>query len=140
MRSTKLVVAGALLMVGVLASPASAANNKGRVVHEAEAPRAALKALYAAVHGNATLARGIGAVSAKRIDDPAGTYSVRFNRNLATCFFMATIGLPGASGVETPGFITTVRNADDPKSIYVMTFNTAGAQADRSFFLHIGCP
>jgi hypothetical protein len=129
-----------LLSAGILATPALA-QNRGRVVQEAPAPRAALKNLYAAVDGDtAVLFRSVGAVRARRVDNPAGNYVVIFDRNITSCFYFATIGRASATGVEAAGTITTVRSAGNSRSLYVATSDLAGAPVDRSFFVHVACP
>jgi hypothetical protein len=128
------------LSLGIVAAPALA-QNRGAVAHEGPAPRAALRNLYASINGqNATINRGVGVVRVRRIDNPAGTYVVHFNRNVTSCFYLATLGLGGFESSEDPGSITTVRSAQHARGVYVATFDATGVLANRSFFLHVACP
>jgi hypothetical protein len=118
---TKIAAATVLLTAGMFAAPASAVD------------------LYAAVRSNATIARGVGAVSVTR-NNPVGSYVVQFNRNITNCFFMGTIGRAGSAGSEPPSFISTVVRLGTTNSVLATTFDANGEFANRNFFLHVGCP
>jgi hypothetical protein len=85
-----------------------------------------------------TIARGNGAVSVTK--SGTGNYVVAFNRNVRQCVYNATIGLPGASGTESPGFITVVGAAVNVNAVFVTTDDIAGASVDdRDFHLIVDC-
>lgn len=110
--------------VGILAVPATAAGLP-----------ATAQGHFAVVNANGTLARGFGAVSSARL--ALGQYQVVFIQNVATSAFTATIGLTGSIGASPPGEIAVVGRAGIPNGVFVQTWNSAGAPADRSFHLHI---
>ncbi len=56
-----------------------------------------------------------------------GQYQINWTRSERLCGRFATIGLPGSSGTEAPGFITTVGRVGKPKSTYVATSDVTGA-------------
>ncbi|MDF2969282.1 MAG: hypothetical protein K0Q93_3060 [Nocardioidaceae bacterium] len=90
------------------------------------------------VNANGTPARGsCGAKSSLKLGP--GEYQVNWKVKERKCARLATIGLPGGSGSETPGFITTVGRVGKPKSSYVATYDTNGNPADRAFQVHLAC-
>jgi hypothetical protein len=93
--------------------------------------------LMAVVNADGTLARGVGADGVATAG--TGNYRVSFDRNIRNCAYTATIGLAGASGTETPGFITVVGDALDVNGVYVTTDDIAGASANRAFHLAVTC-
>jgi hypothetical protein len=95
--------------------------------------------LWAVVNANGSLARGVGAVSAGRVDGPTGTYAVVFNRAVTNCAYIGTIGLSGTVGSSPPGEITVVRRFDNSAAVHVETHNSAGLSADRGFHVSISC-
>ena len=97
--------------------------------------------LFAVVDGRAatpTIVRGAHATSVTR-GASAGAFIVFFDRNVRSCAYVATIGLPGAFLTEDPGFITTVGAVASVNAVFVVTRDVAGALADRSFHLHVIC-
>lgn|SRR5215207_3109166 len=131
-------------------SAATADQNKGTPIEKADPSAAGAKGvspaattlsnatvIFAVVDSNGTLARGTGAVSAKRLD--AGKYEVIFDRNVRTCGYTATIGLSGASGSSPPGEITTVGRVNNVNGVYVATYNSSGSPSSRGFHLQVAC-
>jgi hypothetical protein len=92
---------------------------------------------WGVVNSNGALARHRGGVSASRLG--VGTYQVVFLDNITRCAYTATIGLPGTSGASAPGEITVVGRAGEPRGVFVQTFTSAGAVADRGFHLVVNC-
>lgn len=85
-----------------------------------------------------TIARGSGVTSVTK--SGAGNYIVAFNRNVRQCVYNATIGISGAAGAESPGFVTVVGAALNVNAVFVTTDDTAGASVDdRSFHLIVDC-
>jgi hypothetical protein len=104
-------------------------------------PGAAATPLFAVVDGRAatpTIVRGAHATSVNR-GASAGAFIVGFDRNVRSCAYVATIGLPGAATTEEPGFITTVGAAVSVNAVFVTTHDVAGALADRDFHLQVIC-
>ncbi|MEV6693967.1 hypothetical protein AB0M35_21100 [Micromonospora sp. NPDC051196] len=67
----------------------------------------------------------------------SGRYEVRFQRKMAHCNFVATIGDPFAGAVTTPALAFTARRIDTAL-VYVETKNMAGGLSDFPFHLHVG--
>lgn len=90
-----------------------------------------LRALYALVNGDGTVANGNGVVTATRLDE--GGYTVRFNRDIDGCVYTATIGsanLAGTTGIE--------RVADD--TVLIRTRSIPGGDAaDLPFNVAVNC-
>jgi len=95
--------------------------------------------LWAVVDGTTgTLARGNRVTSVNK-GPGTGIYQVRFARNVRNCAYVATIGLPGASGTSAPGEITVVGEAASVNGVFLTTHDSAGTAADRSFHLIVDC-
>lgn len=94
---------------------------------------------WAVVNSDSSFARGKGVAQVTRGDTATGSYVVRFNRNVTSCMYQATIGLSGISGVENPGEISVVRRVSNANSVYVETRDSGGILADRGFHLYVGC-
>src|SRR6186713_346358 len=88
--------AGAIMLLPALAV---AQDNTGPVVRGAPPPAAEIAASdrFAVVNADGTLARNSGA-SFVTHNPGAGSYIVRFNRNVRNCAYTASIGLSGTSG------------------------------------------
>ena len=90
------------------------------------------------VNADGSPARGsCGVKGSKRLFE--GEYQINWTRNERLCARFATIGLPGSSGTEQPGFITTVGRVGKPKSTFVATADVTGASSDRAFQVHLAC-
>ena len=92
---------------------------------------------WGVVNAGGGFARSRGGVSATRL--AVGTYAVVFLDNITRCAFTGTIGLTGSSGASAPGEITVVGRAGEPRGVFVQTFTSAGAVADRAFHLVVNC-
>ena len=76
-------------------------------------------------------------VTAKRFR--AGVYAVTFNRPVAGCMISAALGSNDVTG--PPGSANVVPAAVvDENSVGVTTFDAAGAEADRDFYVQMVCP
>lgn len=94
--------------------------------------------MWAVVNGsNGSLVRGNRATTSTR--SATGTYQVRFDQNIRSCAYVAQIGDFDASGIESPGFITTVGEGASVNGVFINTYNSSGAAADRSFHLWVIC-
>lgn len=110
--------------VGLMAVPATAAGLP-----------ATAQGHFAVVNANGTLARGFGVVSSARL--ALGQYQVVFIQSVVRSAYTATIGLTGSAGASPPGEIAVVGRAGNANGVFVQTWNSAGAPADRAFHLHI---
>jgi hypothetical protein len=104
-------------------------------------PNAPAVKLWAAVQANGALARGLGVVSTVQIT--TGLYEVTFNQNVSACGFIASLGSPGALNIPA-GSAGTSQNigggfSNLPSQVLVSTTTSAGAGADRAFFLAVVC-
>jgi hypothetical protein len=87
--------------------------------------------------GGLALAQSLGALSCTRL--ALGTYQVIFDHNVRACAYEGTIGLVGAAGVPPPGEISVVGLAVDVRGVFVKTYSSGGASADRAFHLAVHC-
>jgi hypothetical protein len=94
--------------------------------------------LTAAAESFGLLVRGFGAVSVQKLG--TGIYFVTFDRNVANCVYVATIGTPGDQFLMPTGEITVAGVAGFPDSIDVTTHDSAGNFADRGFHVAVHCP
>lgn len=130
---------GAMLAVGAPLASAAGADNLGPV---ATAPSGQVdgvggKIHWAVVDDTGNLARGRHALSATNVG--TGAYIVQFDRNVRACSYTATIGLSGASGTSTRGFITVVGAAAGVDSVFVTTDSTAASPLNLGFHLQVIC-
>lgn len=91
--------------------------------------------LFAVVGAAGALVRRCKALESQRLDD--GIYRVRFDRDVSSCAWVATIGLPD-DGISPPGEIS-VAGFIQPDVVVVRTFNSLGNPADRPFHLAVHC-
>jgi len=94
--------------------------------------------LWAVVNSNGTLARGRGATSAGSLGVD-GQYQVIFNRDVAGCAYVATLGDAVAStGAE--GVVTVAPRSGNANGVFVQTYNVlTGTEADLPFHLAVLC-
>lgn len=96
-----------------------------------------LFATVAPANAAAAIVRGRGATGVTR--EATGFYSVKFNRDITGCTWLATYGQPGFSGVNA--LWATVRGNTNPNELGVVLWNDAGAQADgNGFHVEVLCP
>jgi hypothetical protein len=130
-------VATAALVGGVAttASAAPATSNtpgKATVSTTTVPPR-----VFAVVNSDGSKLRGKAVASTARIS--TGTYDVRFNRNISTCAWTATVGLGGFSGSTGPAMITTAGRAGTNNGLFITTFNGAATPTDEAFQVVVVC-
>ena len=89
---------------------------------------------WAVVSSAGRIARGTGAVRAKRIS--TGVYQVTFNQDVTSCAYKATIGQAGA-GVPSIGDIGVASHSTN--AVSVRTTNIKGQVANYSFHLAVVC-
>jgi hypothetical protein len=146
-RRRKLIVAlAAALTLGVVlvASPANATLNWANIWNTHLKPKADKRyvneseLLWAVIDGtDGSLDRGNGVAATFKSD--TGDYQVRFNKNVRGCVYVATIGLPGSVGVELPGQIGVAGENASVNGVWIDTYDSAGAEQDRSFHLLVDC-
>ena len=93
--------------------------------------------VFAAVNADGTFARGKGISSVSKLG--TGIYDVRFTRNISTCSWLGTVGLPGFSGSTGPAQITITGRAGTNNGLFVTTFNGSGAATDEPFMAVVVC-
>ena len=92
---------------------------------------------WGVVNSGGALNRQRGGVSSARLG--VGVYEVIFLDSIRRCAYTGTIGLPGSSGSSPAGEIAVVGRVTDVRGVFVQTFNSAGAPADRGFHLVVNC-
>ncbi len=112
--------------------PTGPAGPKGE---KGEAGQAA-SALWAVVNSSGSIARSNGTTSAGRTG--TGNYEVIFNRDVSGCGYVASLGNPSAGGIAA-GQIGVSPRSGNANGVAVSTRDTAGAAADRSFYLLVFC-
>ena len=103
-----------------------------------QASAANASVLWAVVSSDGRLVRDKGAQDANRVG--TGRYEVIFARNVRSCAYIASIGLPGAEGVAPPGQISTAGRNGARNGVFVATQNSSGGRASRGFHLVVNCP
>jgi hypothetical protein len=102
------------------------------------ATKSSLGQLWAVVNADGTLARGRGATSSDSLGVD-GQYEVVFNRSVAACAYVATLGDATAStGAE--GVVTVAPRDGNANAVFVQTFDVlTGVEADLPFHLVVVC-
>jgi len=100
-------------------------------------PPAGAQSGWAVVQDDGTLVRGKNATGAIHLS--TGVYEVDFTTSIAKCSFTGTIGLPGSSGTNSPGFITVAGRGNNADGVFVKTYDQAGASTDLGFHLNVRC-
>jgi len=95
-------------------------------------------ALWAVVRADGALIRGAGSVSASQAESTPGRYEVLFNRNIARCAYIATLGSTSNSRPQNGeiGVATSIRNED---AVFVKTHNGQNEESPESFHLAVFC-
>jgi hypothetical protein len=139
-----LVVAALTVVVVLAATPAGAVTNWTAIWNNHLKPKADKRyvnesdLLWAVIDGTTgDLVRGNGVTFTDKSD--TGDYQVRFNKNVRGCVYVATVGLPGSLGVELPGQIGVAGENASVRGVWVDTYDSLGAEADRSFHLIVDC-
>jgi hypothetical protein len=113
------------------AGPAGAAGPAG----PAGPAGAAATALWAVVDSAGTLIRNKGVSSVQKL--AVGDYLVVFNQDVTACSYQATLGGPTTS--VAAGEISAGQRVAVAAGIRVVTLTSAGALADRGFYLAVFC-
>jgi hypothetical protein len=93
---------------------------------------------FAVVRADGTLDRGSHVVSTVR-GNSAGLYTVKTDRDISQCAYVAGIGAAGTDG-SLSGEVSTERiNAANTTSVEVKTRDSAGVPSDRAFHLAVIC-
>ncbi|MEU5550597.1 hypothetical protein ABZ738_12555 [Micromonospora sp. NPDC047793] len=93
------------------------------------------RVLFAVVSANGVLVRGMGAATADRLS--TGMYQVVFDQDVTAAGCVGTVGLSGSSGLAPSGQIAVAGRTGIPNAVFVTTFDSAGASADRPFHLAV---
>ncbi|MCU1451954.1 MAG: N-acetylmuramoyl-L-alanine amidase family 2 [Acidimicrobiales bacterium] len=94
-----------------------------------------VKPLEAVVNANGTLARGERVATVSTVT--TGFYSVKFDREVALCAWVASVGDP--AGITVGGFASTSLSNADIATVVVKTYNATGALAAKPFHLYVSC-
>ncbi|MBB5960271.1 hypothetical protein FHS29_006894 [Saccharothrix tamanrassetensis] len=104
----------------------------------AGAPTAQLtpQLVFAVVDNGTLTGQNFGASGAARVG--VGTYEVFFGASDITGgAYTASIGIPGSVGASPSGEVTVVGRVGTTNGLFIQTYDSAGALADRSFHLHV---
>ncbi|WP_431913889.1 hypothetical protein [Micromonospora carbonacea] len=93
---------------------------------------------FAVVSSAGTLLRSRDAVSATKYGP--GQYQVIFNRSLTSAAFVATIGTTDSCCIPPAGEISVAPRLATPNGVFVQTYDSTGAPADRPFHLAVFTP
>jgi hypothetical protein len=108
-------------------------------------------ALWAVVNGDGTLARGSHVTSTEKLElqfltteiGPTamgdGSYEVIFDRDVANCAYVATLGVGGFAEPIRGGLLVAPRFAE-ANGVFVNTYDVDGADTDGGFHLAVFCP
>jgi len=95
--------------------------------------------MYAVVDAAGVTARGSGVFSSLKLAGFTGAYEVIFRRSVTSCVFLANNGSPLFSGSGVSGETEVVGRVGNIKGVFIQTYDSAGALADRSFHLAVIC-
>ena len=118
---------------GAIKERSLAANELGKVNSAATADGLAR---HGVISNLGTLVRGRGITSASKTGD--GQYQAIFDVDVRNCTYFATLGDESASGPGT-GQIAVTSAASNVNGVRVVTRNSTGELADRSFHLIVSC-
>ncbi|PZG19428.1 hypothetical protein C1I95_11545 [Micromonospora craterilacus] len=93
------------------------------------------RVLFAVVNADGDLVRGLGAATANRLR--TGMYQVVFDQDVTGASCVGTVGLTGSTGLAPAGQIAVAGRTGIPNAVFVTTFDSAGAHADRPFHLAV---
>lgn len=136
----KLKIAGAIALGAALTSTAFA-KDLNAPIPGAPPPAAVgdlgMAIMSAVINADATVARGEGVVSSLALGP--GNYEVGFGRDITACAWYGSIGNPGFSGGVAASTISLTGRAGATNSLFVQTFDSASAAANRPFHILIYC-
>jgi hypothetical protein len=93
--------------------------------------------VFAAINADGTKLRGKAVASTAHLS--TGTYDIRFNRNISTCAWTATVGIGSFGGSTGPAIVTATGRAGTNNGLFVNTYNTAGTLTDEAFLVVVVC-
>lgn len=136
------VAAAAGLMVGGASVGGALASGGGNLSPDTSGRDTLARAthaqrVFAAIHDDGTAGRTRGFKSSTR--DSTGVYTVKFNRNIRHCLWQGTIGKGNFVGEADPGEIQITGRNGTKNGLYVTTFDSSGARADRPFLVLVVC-
>jgi hypothetical protein len=88
--------------------------------------------LWAVLDSGGSLVRGSGVAAVGKLSAPAGSYEVIFNRDVTACSYQATQSVLQGETLVQP-------RSNNANGVFVGTFTSAGASADRGFHLAVFC-
>jgi hypothetical protein len=130
---TKLIIGTALAATALIGVGIGAAQGAASAPFTGSA-----QTMFAVVNPNGTLARGYG-VAFSSPDQP-GQYDILFNRGVAKCAYVATLGSSGRRGGPPVGFVGVVGLVGHKAGVYVQTYSRSGALKPAGFHLVVTCP
>ena len=92
-------------------------------------------ALWAVVATNGSMARGSHVTSTDKV--AAGQYVVVFDRDVKACAYLGSLG--GIAAESMIGQISVTRRSINANGVFVKTYDSGGATADKSFHLAVFC-
>jgi len=93
--------------------------------------------LWAVIDFNGTVARASG-IGTGTFREDTGIYDVFFNRDVSGCAYVASLGGPDA-GTPPAGTVAVTNLSGAPKGLFVITRNSAGANASLPFHVAVFC-
>jgi hypothetical protein len=144
---------GSIADAGSITVAGRAGNARGVFVHVMDRAGAPLdqsfhlavncgkRTLLAVEESSGVTVRGANVVSSAKLSGAGGgTYQVIFNRTVASCAYVATVGVTGNSGaITSPVQITTATRAGNPNGVFVFIHSNNGATIDEPFHLTVFC-
>jgi Tfp pilus assembly protein FimT len=88
--------------------------------------------LWAVLNADGSLVRGSGVAATSKLGAPAGSYEVLFSRDVTTCSYQATQSVIQGETLVQP-------RTGKANGVFVGTFTSAGASADRGVHLAVFC-
>jgi hypothetical protein len=97
--------------------------------------------LFGVIESTGAFVRGQHVVSVAKLSGAnGGTYEVIFDRTVAGCAYVATVGTTGNGGsISTPVQITTATRAGNPNGVFIFIHNQDGSTIDEPFHLAVFC-
>jgi hypothetical protein len=92
---------------------------------------------WASVDAAGVIQRCFGCTAAGTSHIATGQYELGFRQDITSCGYNATIGMPTTS--STKGEITLAQRAGNPNGLFFLTSDSAGASADKPFYVAVYC-
>lgn len=130
------LVAAAVISTATVAA-ARDDNTRARRATRAVVDKGPCRDCFAVVDVDGTLVRGRRVKRVTHIGH--GIYVVRFNREISTCTWQATIGYPGFIANPGPGFISVTGRFGTNDSLYVATYDATGRAENKPYHIVVTC-